>query len=116
MINNISDRNWLIPILSLFFAVCGLLFAFMGLDEFYIVAIKKETGAYPFGMSYQWYYESESIYWKYMLVEGSLYLFASVFTIVSVIRKNKRMSAAGAIAVFILFVIMMINAKSAPYE
>jgi hypothetical protein len=116
MPNKSDDNSRLIYILSLLFAAWGLLFTFIGFSEFYNIAIKNEGGAYVFGGGYQWYYESESIYWKYNLIEGSIYLLTTVFTIVSVIRKKKRMAAAGAIAIFILFVITMINANSAPYE
>jgi Na+/proline symporter len=116
MVKKHDYKSWLPFLLPLLFTLFGLFFAFVGFSEFYNVAIKNEGSAYAFGGGYQWYYESESIYWKYMLIEGSIYLITSIFTIVSIIRKKKRMAAAGAIAIFILFVIMMINANSAPYE
>ncbi|WP_462250155.1 hypothetical protein [Ferruginibacter sp.] len=116
MLKKIKYKIWLPFLLPLLFALFGLLFAFIGFSEFYNVAIKNQGSAYAFGGGYQWYYESESIYWKYNLVDGTLFLIAAVFTIVSIIKKNKRMFAAGAMGIFILFFIMMLNAKSAPYE
>ena len=94
--------------------VFGLLLSLMELSEFYTVGIQKHSGAYPFGNLNEnpWYYQSENIYWKYMLISGLASLMASLFTLVSMIRKKWKWSIIGTGIIGLLFVILLINSTA----
>ncbi|MEO6729842.1 MAG: hypothetical protein ABIN01_01400 [Ferruginibacter sp.] len=86
--NNSSKLFWTLPYII---AAIGLLFALIGLSEFYNIKIAGHASAYPFGQinENQWYYQNASIYASYNLTSGLMFLAASLFTILATIKKNK---------------------------
>ena len=89
MINNSNIKLlWTLPYAVVAF---GLLFAFIGLSEFYNVKIAGQESAYPFGPfnENQWYYQNGSIYANYNLTSGLIFFATSVLTVWATIKKNK---------------------------
>ena len=70
-------------------AAFGLLFAFVGLSEFYNVKIAGQESSYPFGPinENQWYYQNASIYSDYNLTSGLIFFATSVLTVWATIKK-----------------------------
>ena len=102
---------WTISILLL---LMGVLFPFIELSGFYNVVIAGEAGAYPFGNlnENQWYYQSADIYWKYTLVNGLAFLTARLFTFISMIKREKRLSIINAAIIGLLLLVHFINMAS----
>jgi hypothetical protein len=86
--NSNSKLFWTLPYLVIAF---GLLFAFMGLSEFYNVKIAGQESAYPFGPINEnpWYYQNASVYANYNLTSGLTFLTASLLTAWAAIKKNR---------------------------
>ncbi len=107
--NNLVWWFCLIPILI------GFLFSLMLLSEFYHVGILKENiGAYPFGITDTGLYRSADAYWKSCLLEGTFILIPSLFTTITVIKRNKSLTLLGVVLIFVtvFFVIAVASASS----
>jgi hypothetical protein len=106
--NNNSKFLWTLPYVI---AAFGLLFAFMGLSEFYNVKIAKEESAYPFGLinDNPWYYQNASLYASYNLTSGLLFLAASILTTWATIKKNKRLLVLGTCLTIIFFLAQLLS-------
>jgi hypothetical protein len=103
-----SDKSnnkllWTLPYILI---LVGLYFSFAGLSEFYNVAIKDETGAYPWGAVNEvaWYYQTPSTYSTYNLASGLLFSAATISTLWGTLKKHKRLVVAGvSLTVLFLF-------------
>ena len=109
--NNNSKLLWTLPYVIVAF---GLLFAFMGLSEFYNLKIAKEESAYPFGPINEnpWYYQNASIYASYNLTSGLLFLAASLLTTWATIKRNKRLVVLGICLTILFFIAQLLSSKT----
>lgn len=91
----------------------GLLFAFMGLSEFYNVKIAGQAFAYPFGPinENQWYYQNASVYANYNMISGLMFLTASVLTVWAIIKKNRTLVILGISLTIIFFIAELVSSK-----
>jgi len=109
-----KSKSRLIWTLSYIIAAFGLLFAFMGLSEFYNIKIAGEESAYPFGPinDNPWYYQNASVYANYNLISGLIFLTASLFIVWATIKKSKPLVIWG-IGLTILFILVeLVNSKA----
>jgi hypothetical protein len=107
---NNSKLLWTLPYVIVAF---GLLFAFMGLSEFYNVKISKES-AYPFGpiSDNPWSYQNASVYAKKNLTSGLLFLTASILTVWATIKRNNRLLISGIWLTILFFMIHLISSNA----
>jgi hypothetical protein len=94
---------WTLPYLIV---LVGLFFSFAGVSEFYNVAVKGETGAYPWGPVNEvpWYYQTPKVYSTYNLTSGLLFLAATILTLWATVRKDRRLVITGvSLTIFFLF-------------
>ena len=89
----------------------GLLFAFIGLSEFYNVSFGGEESAYAFGPinENQWYYQSAAVYKTYNLISGLLFLLSSTLTIWATIMKKGKGIILGAVLITFLFLVTSLS-------
>jgi len=108
--NNNNKRLWT---LSYVLVALGLLFAFVGISEFYNVKIAGEESAYPFGPvnEGQWYYQSASVYANYNLTSGLLFSTTSLLTAWATIKKNKTLVILGISLTILFFIAELISCK-----
>ena len=101
-----NSNNKLIWALPCIFILVGLFFSFAGLSEFYNVAIKGETGAYPWGPVNEvpWYYHTPATYSTYNLTSGLLFFAATLSTLWATVKKNKKLVVAG-VSLTVLFLL-----------
>ncbi|MFZ1372010.1 MAG: hypothetical protein WAR78_16620 [Ferruginibacter sp.] len=106
-----KSENTLFWILSIFIIAVGLLFAFIGLSEFYNVNIAGEISAYPFGSisDNPWYYQSASVYANYNLASGLIFLAVSLLTVWASFKKNKKLIVLGACLIVLFFITALLN-------
>ncbi len=99
--NSKSKLLWTVPYV---FVALGLLFALIGLSEFYNVKIAGQESEYPFGLvnENQWYYKNASVYANYSLTTGLMFLTASVLTTWATFKKNRTLVILGS-GLIILF-------------
>ena len=111
MTNNKNSK--LLGTLPYVIVAFGILFAFMGLSEFYNVKIDGQESAYAFGPvnENQWYYQNASIYASYNLTSGLMFLAASLLTVWSAIKKNKNLVLLGVCLTTIFFIADFISSK-----
>ncbi len=109
--NSNSKLLWTLPYVIVAF---GLLFAFMGLSEFYNVKIAKEESAYPFGPINEnpWYYQSASTYANYNLTSGLLFLAASILITWATIKKSKGLVVLGICLTMLFFIAELVSSKT----
>ena len=103
-----SKLLWTLPYVVVAF---GLLFAFIGLSEFYNVKIAGQESAYAFGPvnENQWYYQNASVYANYNLTSGLMFLTASSLTVWATIKKNKTLVILGIGLTILFFVAELIS-------
>ena len=108
--NSNSKLVWTLPYVLVAF---GLLFAFMGLSEFYNVKIAGQASAYPFGPinENQWYYQNASVYANYNLTNGLMFLTASLLTVWATIRKNRTLVILGIFLIILFFIADLVSSK-----
>lgn len=108
--NSNSKLFWTLPYVVVAF---GLLFAFMGLSEFYNVKIAGKASAYPFGPinENQWYYQNASVYANYNLISGLMFLIASLLTVWATIKKNKTIVILGISLTILFFIADLVSSK-----
>lgn len=82
------------------------------ISEFYIVAIEKNIGAYPWGPvnTNPWYYSTPKTYWIYCLTSGIIFLIASLVTLNGTLKLNLRRTLIGVGITSLTFLIMIISA------
>jgi hypothetical protein len=96
---------WLLQVLIL---VLGLFMAFMGLTEFYDIKFGGQESAYAFGAGDNvddWLYKTASHYSNFMLILGLLSLFASIITIISLIKKKEILVFISLAFIILLFIV-----------
>ncbi|MBS1509725.1 MAG: hypothetical protein JST86_02695 [Bacteroidetes bacterium] len=108
--NRNSKLLWTLPYVIVAF---GLLFAFIGLSEFYNVKIAGQESAYAFGPvnENQWYYQNASVYASYNLTIGLMFLTASVLTVWATIKKNKTLVITGISLTILFFIAELVSSK-----
>ncbi len=108
--NSNSKLLWTLPYLVVAF---GLLFAFIGLSEFYNVKIAGHESAYAFGPinENQWYYQNASIYASYFLISGLMFFAASLLTVWATIKKNKTLVILGISLTILFFLAQLISSN-----
>lgn len=108
--NNNSKLLWTIPYIIV---AVGLLFAFMGLSEFYNVKIAGQESAYPFGPINEnpWYYQNASVYANYNLTSGLMFLTASLLTAWATIKKNRTLVILGISLTILFFIADLVSSK-----
>lgn len=101
-----NSHNKLLWTLPYFIVLVGLFFSFVGLSEFYNVAIAGQGGAYPWGSvnENQWYYQTPSIYSTYNLTSGLLFLAATVLTFWASLKRNRKLVVIG-VGLTVLFLL-----------
>jgi len=89
----------------------GLLFAFMGLSEFYNVRLAGHGSAYPFGpvADNQWYYQNATIYSNYNLVSGLLFFMTFTISLLGTIKKNRKILIVGVGMTVILILATIVS-------
>jgi len=99
-----DNNNKLLWTLPYFIVLVGLFFSYAGLSEFYNVAIKGETGTYPWGLVNEvpWYYRTPSTYSTYNLISGLLFSAVTILTLWATVKKDRRLVVAG-VSLTILF-------------
>ncbi|WP_301929532.1 hypothetical protein [Ferruginibacter sp.] len=105
-----SKLIWTLPYVV---AAFGLLFAFIGLSEFYNVKIAGQESAYPFGPinENQWYYQNASIYANYNLTSGVVFLTVSLFLVWATIKKSKTLVIWGIGLIILFFIAELVSSK-----
>jgi hypothetical protein len=101
---NLTDKE-IISALSLLLIAVGFFYSFTGISEYYIISIKKDIDAYPWGDINEnpWYYKSPEVYGIYNLINGVAFLIASIGTLIFVIKQRRALILIGtAIIVFLL--------------
>jgi hypothetical protein len=108
--NSNSKLIWTLPYVVTAF---GLLFAFMGLSEFYNVKIAGQESAYPFGPinENQCYYQNASIYANYNLISGLIFLIVSLFIVWATIKKRKTLVIWGIGLTILFFIAELVSSK-----
>jgi hypothetical protein len=108
--NSNSKLLWTLPYVVVAF---GLLFAFIGLSEFYNVKIAGQESAYPFGPvnENQWYYQNASVYASYNLTSGLMFLTASLLTVSATIKKNRAFVILGISLTALFFIAELVSSK-----
>jgi len=108
--NSNSKLLWTLPYVVVAF---GLLFAFIGLSEFYNVKIAGQESAYPFGPinENQWYYQNASVYASYNLTSGLMFLTASLLTVWATIKKSKTLVIIGIGSTILFFIAELVSSK-----
>ena len=93
--------------------VFGLLFAYIGLSEFYNIKIAGHESAYAFGIvnENQWYYQNASVYASYNLTSGLMFLATSLLTAWGTIKKNKTIVILGFCLAIFFFIVELISSK-----
>ena len=106
--NKNRELLWTLPYVIVAF---GLLFAFMGLSEFYNAKIDGQESAYAFGPvnENQWYYQNASIYASYNLTSGLIFLALSFLTVWAIIKKNKTLIVWCICLTILLFIAELIS-------
>lgn len=93
--------------------IVSFLFAFMFLNEFYIVKIKQEYGAYPFDDYAVWWYRNNEVYWKRNLVTGLVFLITSVATTIFIIKGRKKLIIWGILLLILSMIYVFIDTPTA---
>ena len=108
-----NKNNKLLWTLPYIFVAVGLLFAFIGLSEFYNIKIAGKETSYPFGHinDNPWYYQSAATYATYNLTSGTLFLIASTVTIWATIKKSRMPLILGITMTIIFFTVELISGK-----
>lgn len=99
---------WTATILTTLFF--GLL-SFIAFSEWWIVKVKNQTDAYPWGPVNEnpWYYDNPDIYSTVMLTEGIAFTFAVTILVTQIIKTNKTGVLYSIMLCFGLFLLMIIN-------
>lgn len=107
-----TSNNKLLWALPYAIVLVELFFSFAGLSEFYNVAIKGETGAYPWGPVNEvpWYYRTPSTYLTYNLTSGLLFLTATILIIWATVKRNRKFVGVGIGLAVLLVLIDLISA------
>lgn len=81
-----------ILILNLVAIILNGLLAFVNLLEWYVVAVQKQTTAYPFGAEgpVPYYYQTAELYSTISLLWGILFLAVFIFAIFTLIRSQRK--------------------------
>jgi hypothetical protein len=89
----------------------GLLFAFIGLSEFYNVRVIGSESAYAFGpvADNQWYYQNAEVYWAYNLVSGLLFLGTFIVSVWATVRGHRNILLLGAGMTVILLIVTFVS-------
>jgi hypothetical protein len=108
--NNNNKLLWTLPYLIVAF---GLLFAFIGLSEFYNVKIAGQESAYAFGPinENQWYYQNASVYSRYNLTSGLMFSVASLLTFLATIKKNRTFVILGICLTLLFYMAHLVSSK-----
>lgn len=103
--------NWFIISAVLIFIISAF-FTFISFDEYYTVAILKQTSEYPFGsegpVAGTWQYENESNYSLYNLISGLFYAVVMLLTLIAFVKRNLKLMRFGIICFLLTFVILFI--------
>ena len=86
--------------------------SYIGLSEFFHVAIQKNIDMYPWGLVNMnpWYYTNSTVYVSYSLITGVFYLCMSIFTLIGLIKLKLKRTILGTGITIMIFSIMMISA------
>jgi len=92
-------------------SLIGLLFAFIGLSEFYYVRVIGRESAYAFGpvADNQWYYQNAGVYSTYNLVSGLLFLATFIVSISATVTGNRNMLLLGVGMTVILLIATFVS-------
>ncbi len=109
--NNKNRLYWVFPCIIIL--MTGT-FSFIGLSEFYNVAIKGETGGYPWGAVNEvpWYYQTQTIYSIYTFISGLLFLLATILIGWATLKKSKKLMITGVSLAFFLLLADVISANN----
>ena len=88
-------------------------FAFVNLNEWYTIAIMKQTGDYHFGSEgpSPYYYRSSSLYGTVTFIWGAAFLANLMYVIWSMLKDRSRATVIGFSISVILFCVMFIHGQ-----
>ncbi|WP_316804169.1 hypothetical protein [Pedobacter nototheniae] len=100
-------------ILSIFCSLFFALWAFISLNEWWVVSINKEVANYSWGVvnGNPWYYVNPVIYSRAMLGEGLLMLSCLLPAIYFMVTHNKNKTYYCFTACLALLIVMLISAQ-----
>ncbi len=93
--------------------LAALCFSLLELSEFYVVAIQKNTGGYPWGLlnDNPWYFQSPLVYSAYNLIIGLLLLSMALSGLWALLKKNRKAAILSICATISIFLISLVSAN-----
>jgi len=108
-----SNRGPWILILAI---LIGLFMAYMNLEEWYIVGVARDITGYPFGGEgpVPYYYKTPELYSRINLVFGSVFLFLTLLSIWSLVKKRRRIGFLAFALIIATIAAMYVNGQIPP--